>query len=155
MEGAARARHLLELPASTFESIEDVRRDAAIGRRSRRAACATALRWRIDRPAAIAAGIERIADVPIYFADAMVRRAPALQRTADARPPRARMNALTLQRLGVAEGGQVRVRQGRGEAVLAVAVDAACRRAWCASPPRIRRPAGSRALCGPIAVERA
>jgi NADH-quinone oxidoreductase subunit G len=30
---------------------------------------------------------ERIADVPIYATDPLVRRAPSLQRTADARPP--------------------------------------------------------------------
>jgi NADH-quinone oxidoreductase subunit G len=144
----------LELPGFTFESIEDVRRtlpsaaDLAAGLRN-----GTAVG--IDRPAAIAAGIERVADVPIYFADAIARRAPALQRTADARPPRARMNALTLQRLGVAEGGQVRVRQGRGEVVLAVEVDAAV-------PPGVVRIAAAHpstsvleGLCGPIGVERA
>jgi NADH-quinone oxidoreductase subunit G len=144
----------LELPGFGFESIEDVRRtlpsgaDLAAGLRNGTAVC-------IDRPATTAAGIERVADVPIYSADAIARRAPALQRTADARPPRARMNALTLQRLGVAEGGQVRVRQGRGEAVLATEIDAAV-------PPGVVRIAaahpstsGLEGLCGPISVERA
>jgi NADH-quinone oxidoreductase subunit G len=35
------------------------------------------------------------------------------------------MNAATMGRLGVAEGGQVRVRQGGGEAVLPVMLDKA------------------------------
>ncbi len=94
--------------------------------------------------------------MPIHFADPLVRRAPSLQQTADARPPQARMNALTLAQLGVAEGAQVKVTQGRGEAVL----DGRRRRrgagrAWSASPPRTRRPAASRACPGPITVERA
>ncbi|HVJ24784.1 MAG TPA: molybdopterin-dependent oxidoreductase, partial [Burkholderiales bacterium] len=38
-------------------------------------------------------GIQRIADVPIYFADPLVRRSPPLQKTRDARPPRALMNS--------------------------------------------------------------
>ena len=116
---------MLELPGFAFESIEDVRRTLPSAADLAARLCATALRWASTGRLRCAAGIERVADVPIYFADAIARRAPALQRTADARPPRARMNALTLQRLGVAEGGQVRVRQGRGEVVLAVEVDAA------------------------------
>jgi NADH-quinone oxidoreductase subunit G len=76
-------------------------------------------------PAPGAGGTERVADVPIYFADPIARRAPALQETADARPPQARMNATLLARLGVAPGQSVRVRQGTGEAVLAAAEDKA------------------------------
>ena len=47
----------------------------------------------IETAASAAAGLERVADVPIHFADPLVRRAPSLQQTADSRPPRARMNA--------------------------------------------------------------
>ena len=57
---------------------------------------ATARASRSRRPRRRGAGLERVADVPIYFADPLVRRAPSLQQTADARPPRARMHALTL-----------------------------------------------------------
>jgi len=52
-------------------------------------------------------GIQRIADVPIYFADPLVRRSPSLQKTRDARPPRAWMNSRLLARLGVAAGQPV------------------------------------------------
>ena len=56
-----------------------------------------------------------------------MRRAPALQQTADAKPPqRADERARRCDKLGVAEGAQVKVRQGSGEAVLTAAVDAAC-----------------------------
>jgi len=68
-------------------------------------------------------GIERIADVPLYFADPLVRRAASLQRTADARAPRAWMNAKLMQRLGLSPGAPLRVRQDRGEAVLGAALD--------------------------------
>jgi NADH-quinone oxidoreductase subunit G len=54
-------------------------------------------------------GIQRIADVPIYFADPLVRRSPPLQKTRDARPPRAWMNSRLLAKLGVAAGQPVRV----------------------------------------------
>ncbi len=60
-------------------------------------------------PRSSVSGIQRIADVPIYFADPLVRRAPSLQRTRDARPPRAWMNAKLLAKLGIAAGQPVLV----------------------------------------------
>jgi NADH-quinone oxidoreductase subunit G len=57
-------------------------------------------------------GIQRIADVPIYFADPLVRRAPSLQKTKDARPPRAWMNSKLLSKIGVAAGQPVLVNGG-------------------------------------------
>ena len=45
----------------------------------------------------------------------MVRRAESLQKTADAKSPRAWMNARLMASLGVAEGDLVRVRQGDGQ----------------------------------------
>ena len=72
--------------------------------------------------AAAGGGLERLADVPIHFADALVRRAPALQRAADSAAPAARMNAATLARLGVAGGERVKV-VGTGSVVLPAALD--------------------------------
>ena len=68
--------------------------------------------------------LERVADVPIYFVDPIVRRSPPLQQTLDARPPTARMTPATLARLGIAEGEMVRVRQGNGSALLPAVADA-------------------------------
>jgi NADH-quinone oxidoreductase subunit G len=70
------------------------------------------------------AGLERIADVPIYFADPLVRQARSLQRTRDAQPPKAWMNAALLERLGLAAGQPVLVKQGSGAARLTAALDA-------------------------------
>ncbi len=84
----------------------------------------TATRVGIATPVRGSGGVERVADVPIYFADPLVRRAPSLQATADAKPPKARVHRTLLDQLGIAEGAQVKIRQGRGEAVLATQVDA-------------------------------
>jgi NADH-quinone oxidoreductase subunit G len=68
--------------------------------------------------------LERIADVPIYFADPLVRRSPPLQKTRDALPPRARAHPATLSKLGLADGASIRVRQGEAQAVLTLSADA-------------------------------
>ena len=68
-------------------------------------------------------GLQRVADVPIHFADPLVRKATALQLTRAAAAPTARMNAATLAQIGVAAGDPVRLKQGVGEAILNVAAD--------------------------------
>jgi NADH-quinone oxidoreductase subunit G len=77
----------------------------------------------LEAPAEPGAALERMADVPIYFADPIVRRAASLQLTSDARPPRAVASGAVLKRLGLAAGDRVRVRQDGGEAVLELARD--------------------------------
>jgi NADH-quinone oxidoreductase subunit G len=73
---------------------------------------------------AVSGGLQRVADVPIYFSDAIVRRSASLQQTRDAAEPRAWMNKALLAKLGLADGQAVKVRQGTGEAVLKAALDA-------------------------------
>ncbi len=68
-------------------------------------------------------GLQRVADVPIYFADPIVRRARSLQQTRDAQPPSAFMNSASLAGLGLAPGQRVRVRQGGGEAEVQIDCD--------------------------------
>jgi NADH-quinone oxidoreductase subunit G len=67
--------------------------------------------------------VERIADVPIYWTDAVVRRASSLQKTADARAPRAIANKATLKRFGLARGDRASVRQDGAVALLECGVD--------------------------------
>jgi NADH-quinone oxidoreductase subunit G len=99
-------------------------------------------------------GVQRIADVPIYFADPLVRRAPALQKTRDAKAPRAWMNSKLMARLGVAAGQPVLVKQGQGEARLAAALDDAlpdeCVRVAAAHPST----AGLGAMFGSVTLEK-
>jgi NADH-quinone oxidoreductase subunit G len=105
-----------------FDTIEEVRQACLAGRE-----VASLLSNRIDGAGAAAGappqGLQRIADVPLYWTDPLVRRAPALQKTRDARAPRAWMNATLMKKLGIAEGQPVRVRQGEGEARLPAALD--------------------------------
>jgi NADH-quinone oxidoreductase subunit G len=68
-------------------------------------------------------GLQRIADVPIYFADPLVRRSPPLQRTKDAWAPKARMNAKLMTRLGLSKEDSVLIRQDGGQARLKAALD--------------------------------
>jgi NADH-quinone oxidoreductase subunit G len=69
--------------------------------------------------------LERLADVPIYFADAVVRRAASLQQTSDARPPKAWISAALSKKLGIAAGAQVKIKQGEGNAILTADIDQA------------------------------
>jgi NADH-quinone oxidoreductase subunit G len=68
-------------------------------------------------------GLERIGEVPVYHADAIVRRAASLQKTRDALPPVATMHGELMQRLGVKVGDEVSVQQGSGSAALKAAQD--------------------------------
>jgi NADH-quinone oxidoreductase subunit G len=61
---------------------------------------------------AAAGGLERIGDVPIHAADALARRAPALQQTPDATGIAARLCAAQAAQCGVEDGATIRVRQG-------------------------------------------
>ncbi|WP_371324896.1 NADH-quinone oxidoreductase subunit NuoG [Dechloromonas sp. ZY10] len=67
--------------------------------------------------------LQRIADVPIHFADAIARRAPALQQTADSAVPIARANAATLASAGVNCGDMVRIKQGEAAVLMAAKLD--------------------------------
>ncbi|AOI92879.1 NADH-quinone oxidoreductase subunit NuoG [Burkholderia pseudomultivorans] len=105
---------LLGLPNFEYETAEEVRiaalGDAGIaGRLSNKTTVAPA---RVAAPAANG-GFERLADVPIYHADALVRRAGALHLTAAAKAANAAgLPAALFDKLGLKDGDAVRVRQG-------------------------------------------
>jgi NADH-quinone oxidoreductase subunit G len=100
-----------------------------------------------------AAGIERIADVPIYAGDALVRHAAALQTTADARPPIAGLPSALWAQLGLKPGASVRVSQGAAQALLPARLDPTL------APGVVRIPAGHAstvalgAMFGAVSVE--
>ena len=115
--------NLLGLKGFDFETAEEVRAEAlgdlaALAARLDNAAAAT-----LSAPA-MAQGLERLADVPIYGADALVRRSPSLQATADARAPVAGIPESLWRQLGLAEGSKVRIVQGATSAVLPARRDA-------------------------------
>jgi len=108
----------------------------------------------LSNSAANGSALERVSDVPIYFADPIVRRAPALQKTRDAAVPAARANAATIAALGLESGARVRVRQGGAIAELALVADEnvanRCVRVAAAHPAT----AALGAMCGEISLER-
>ncbi|XHS77472.1 NADH-quinone oxidoreductase subunit NuoG [Burkholderiaceae bacterium UC74_6] len=75
---------------------------------------------------AAAAGVERLAPVPIYATDALVRHSTSLQLTTDARKaPVASLPQALWNQLGLVEGAKVRVSQdGSGAAELPAVLDA-------------------------------
>ncbi|MES2152157.1 MAG: NADH-quinone oxidoreductase subunit NuoG [Pseudomonadota bacterium] len=102
-----------------------------------------------------AGALERLADVPIYFADAIARRSEPLLRTADGQAPLAHLPSALAGKLGVKAGDRVKVTQGSGSAILVAAVDARLPanavRVACAHPST----ATLGAMFGAITVEKA
>ena len=118
--------NLLGLTGFDYDTSEAIR-DEALGKG------VTDLAFRLSNngklaPTAATAGtpaaLERLADVPIYFADAIARRSEPLLRTVDGQPPRAHLPAALAQQLGVKSGDKVTVKQGSGKAVLTAEIDA-------------------------------
>ncbi|HEY0877983.1 MAG TPA: NADH-quinone oxidoreductase subunit NuoG [Zeimonas sp.] len=154
---------LLEVEGFDVDSPEQVRKAALAGDIA--AQLNNSLRAAPDAGASAAAApatdgaLERLAEVPIYAADPIVRRAPSLQLTNDALlAARARMNAATIARLGLAPGEQVLLRQARGErsgeAVLELVVDDALADGVVRVPAAVPETASLPEGFGPIHVER-
>ncbi len=117
--------NLLELDNFEYESSEAIR-DEVLGADGGNA---EGLASRLNNIAAVApqppvagdgGALERIADVPIYFSDAIVRRSAPLQQTRDGQAPRALISGELAQKLGVADGEPLRVTQN-GQTVQLVA----------------------------------
>jgi NADH-quinone oxidoreductase subunit G len=116
--------NLLEVPGFDYDSGEAVRDEVLAG-----LGVADKLNNHISGAALQAAassnsqGLQRVSDVPIYFADAVVRRAASLQMTRDAANPCVVMHSSELQKLGVRSGDAVRVNQGKASARLVAQAD--------------------------------
>ena len=143
---------LLGLAGFAQESIEAVRRELPAPE-AIAAALSNATSTTIVMPGDPDGVPERVAEVPIYFADPLVRRAASLQKTRTAGAPAVRANASTLARLQLADGDAARVRRGEGEAMLKVVLDAGvpdgCVRIAAAHPATSMLGP----MFGPIAVE--
>jgi NADH-quinone oxidoreductase subunit G len=145
--------NLLGVAGFDFETPEAVRAEALPAD----VAAKLSNRASVDPVAALATvgGAERVADVPIYFSDPIVRRSPPLQATRAAQPPRAFANSGTLDAFKVAAGDKVRARQGDASALLEAALDDTL-------PDAVVRVAAAHAstatlgsMFGPITLERA
>lgn len=108
--------NLLDIPGFEYNSSEDVRTEV-LGSGAAVPVFASGLDNGVSGvelafPVAQATGLQRVADVPIHFADALARRSPALQQTKDASAPVATVNPTTLAALGLTKGQRVRVGAG-------------------------------------------
>ena len=115
--------NLLEVDGFDYETSEEVRAEVLgdgdiAARLDNRAAPLAA------SAAQAASGLERIADVPIYAGDSLVRRAPSLQATRDALAPAVGVPTALWERLGLQSGDRVRVSQGDASALLPAQHDA-------------------------------
>ncbi|MFZ4650450.1 MAG: NADH-quinone oxidoreductase subunit NuoG, partial [Rubrivivax sp.] len=145
--------NLLGLPGFDQDSVEQVRAQAL----GDEASLAGRLSNACAAPVGTGAGegaLERVAEVPIYATDALVRRAESLQRTADARAPRASLPPGLWQQLGLQAGDKVRVTQGAGSVVLPAVLDRNQAEGTVRVPAGHRDTAALGAMTGSLALER-
>jgi NADH-quinone oxidoreductase subunit G len=110
---------VLELPGFEFtELVELQSRLPALGKLNVNPVSAVSM---AKRPGGI--GLIRVATVPIYSSDAVVRRSEALQGTPLAATACVGLNPLDAKRLNLSVGAQVRVADGRVEIELPLAID--------------------------------
>jgi NADH-quinone oxidoreductase subunit G len=146
--------NLLKVPGFEFDSSEAVRDEALKG-----VDVASKLNNKLQGMAVQVApavnGLQRVADVPIYASDAIVRRSAPLQATQDAMVPQASMHSDELKKLGVQAGDQVKVSVGQGSAKLQVAADDKLPQGVVRVAAGHAATAGLGAMFGAITVERA
>ena len=151
--------NLLELPGFDFETSEAVR-DAVLGGAGADISqkLSNALDWPVAAIGPVAPGprLQRIAEVPIYSADSLVRRASSLQQTADAGVARAVMNGATAAQLGLSAGVRARISQaGSATTILPVAIDDSLPTDCVRVAAALAETVGLGAMTGAIVVERA
>ena len=145
--------NLLGLPGFDQETVEDVRAEAL--------GDTTTIAARLDNRSGAAieltpftVGLQRVADVPIYATDSIVRRATSLQLTADARAPVASLPTALWQSLRLQAGDKLLLAQGGAALVMDAQEDATL------APDAVRVPAGHPAtaalgaMFGAITVEK-
>ncbi|CAB5512866.1 NADH-quinone oxidoreductase chain 3 [Achromobacter anxifer] len=103
----------------------------------------------------VASGLERVADVPIYRTDAMVRRSEPLQAAPASKKPAAAMNGRTLTSLGLTAGVKVRVTGGQGSVELETVQDDAVADRAVRISAAFENTAALGGAFGQISVERA
>jgi len=146
--------NLLGLSGFDHETADEVRNEAlgdlanVAARLNNRSAAAIRLQ-------SAGQGSERIADVPIYATDALVRRATSLQLTADARAPQVSLSPGQWQQLGLKVGDKVRVIQGGASVVLAAREDASLHAQAVRVPAGHPDTAALGAMFGSLSVEKA
>ncbi|KDB51788.1 NADH-quinone oxidoreductase subunit G [Sphaerotilus natans subsp. natans DSM 6575] len=148
--------NLLGLNAFTQESVEDVRAAAGLNDAAKVSARLSNASSATPQLAASApAGLQRLANVPLYATDSVVRRAPSLQATADAAAPLLAIGSALAAKLGVQAGAKVRVKQGEAAVVLPVAIDATLAADTVRVSAGVPETAALGAVFGTVSLERA
>jgi NADH-quinone oxidoreductase subunit G len=143
--------NLLGLQGFEQETVDEVRAQAGLGDAQARMDNQTSVAIAVP---GTRAALERVADVPIYASDLIVRRAPALQATADARAPVAALPSGVWQALKLAPGDHVKVTQGAGTVVLSAIEDATLAAQTIRVPASHPDSAALGALFGSLQIER-
>ena len=115
--------NLLGLPNFDYETSEAIRAEVIGSETDLSARLNNSAKLAPQAGSAAATGLERLADVPIHFADAIARRSPALLQTQDGQAPKAWLSAVLSQKLGITAGDLVSVKQGQGSTVLTADID--------------------------------
>ena len=146
---------MLGVKGFDYDTSEAVRQDALGSNGLAAGVLNNSLSGPVLQSAAITDTLTRVGEVPMYQADAIVRRAASLHNTRAAALPNASMHSALLARLGVADGAMVTVRQGEARAVVRALADDRlpdhCVRLAAAHPLT----ATLGAMLGEVSVERA
>jgi len=145
---------LLGLQGFDQETVEEVRTQA-LGDLSTLASRLSNAAAGLPQAAVQPVGLERLSPVPIYSADPIVRRAPSLQATADAKPPVAALPSDLWDSLGLTTGGAVRIGQGGASVVLPARCDESLASGTVCVPAGHSATAALGAMFGAISVEKA
>ncbi len=145
--------NLLGLSGFDFETTEQVRQEA-LGDEARIQARLSNDVAVTPKAGAAPQGLQRLAEVPIYATDALVRRATSLQLTADARAPQAGLAPGLWAALGLQAGDCVKVSQGAGSAVLPARLEPTLAEGTVRVPAGHADTVGLGAMTGALSVER-
>ena len=146
---------MLDLPGFDFDTSEAVRKEVISGTQLAEGSLNNRPAKLVVQSIAVADGLVRVGEVPMYQADAIVRRAESLQATRDAALPVATMHSALLARLSVADGSMVTVRQGEARAIVRAQVDDRLPDHCVRLPVAHALTASLGAMLGEITVERA
>ena len=145
--------NLLGLSGFDFETTEQVRAEAL----GDEATLSARLSNEVDvalKASSASQGLQRVAEVPIYASDALVRRAASLQLTADARETRAGLAPGLWASLELKDGDRVRITQAGGQAVLVASLEPTLAEGCVRVPAGVAETARLGAITAGLTVER-
>ncbi len=145
--------NLLNISGFDYDTSEAVR-DEVLGGRDVSASMNNTLQGLVVQPAPVSTGMQRVADVPLYATDSIVRRSAPLQATRDAQTPAVQMRSDDLAKLGIKAGDTVKVTMGQNTVQLTASVNEGLPAGVVRVAAGRAETAGLGAMFGAISVER-